>query len=335
MKRVAWLLYGSMEERTGGTIYDRIVVEGLVARGFEIDVVDPRQPRNARLRRLLAAQVVVGDELCFREIADVFPRLPGRTRVLLVHHLSAWEEERREAERRRARVREAQALRASDAIVTTSHATRARLEREGVRRPIDVVLPGADRLPRVEATRRDRETTRFLFVGAVTARKRVRELVRALPRSAELRVVGSVSREPRYAETVRAESEGRSISWLGEIDEPALARELSSADALVMPSSLEGYGIAATEALRAGVPVIAARTPGLEEALAPCPNAILFAPARTDSNGLERALQDFSTDPALRARMREAAAVAALPTWAQAVERFATRLQSAMDRPRT
>jgi len=74
----------------------------------------------------------------------------------------------------------------------------------------------------------------------------------------------------------------------------AVARALANGDALVMPSSLEGYGIAATEAIHAGTPVIAARTPGLEEALAPCPDATLFAdPAdRGRARDHARALRD-------------------------------------------
>ena len=100
----------------------------------------------------------------------------------------------------------------------------------------------------------------------------------------------------------------------------------ASADALVMPSSLEGYGIAATEAIHAGLPVIAARTPGLEEALAPCPDAVLVADLDRNSAALARAMHSFSTDPALRARMRAAAAAATVPTWADAVSELAALL---------
>lgn len=322
---IAWLLYGSLEERTGGTIYDRIIVEGLRAGGARVDVLDPR---GTPLRRLLAANVIVGDELCFRELAFVFPRMPGARRVLLMHHLTCWEEGQE-----RARLREMQALRAADQIVTTSHATRARLEREGVRTSIDVVRPGCDRLVRSERAPHD-ATVRFLFVGAVTARKRVRELVVALPGDSELRVIGSLARERRYAEMVQGlararEKEGVTISFTGEVDDAELARELAAADALVMPSSLEGYGIAATEAIHAGLPVIAARTPGLEEALAPAGDAVVFFDlARTDSDAFARTLHDFSTR---RDRMRAATRLATLPTWAEAVREF----QRLTERPRT
>ncbi|MFO0735115.1 MAG: glycosyltransferase family 4 protein [Labilithrix sp.] len=324
---IAWLVYGSLEQRTGGTIYDRLVIEGLRERGAAIDVIDPaRLGAAATVRRLASTRLVIGDELCFRELAFVFPRLAGARRVLLVHHLTCWEEERSPRERLRARAGEARALRAASAVVTTSQATRARLEREGApERRIEVVRPGSDRLPVAGPAARG-SATRFLFLGAVTARKRVRELVKALPPGAELRVVGSITRDGGYADAVRAL--GGAVTFLGEVDDPTVALELAAVDALVMPSSLEGYGIAATEAIAAGLPVIAARTPGLEEALAPCPDAALFVNAGPDSSALASALHRFSTDATLRARMRAAAATATLPSWADTVTRFASIIGS-------
>ena len=307
---IAWLLYGSLEQRTGGTIYDRIVIDGLRARGLAIEVLDPRAP--GLLRTLLRASVIVGDELCHPEIAFAFPRLSHATRILLVHHLTCWEGAR-------TRTTEARALRAADLVVTTSEATRARLVSEGYRRRIEVVKPGADRLTRIAGAPCD--ATRFLFVGTVSQRKRVRELIGALPPNTTLRVVGSMTREKRYAESVRALA-SPAVAFLGELDEAELAEELASADALVMPSSLEGYGIAAAEAIHAGVPVIAARTPGLEEALSPALDATMFVDVAREPAALAQALHDFSTDHALRTRLRAAATRATLPTWAQAVDGF-------------
>jgi glycosyltransferase involved in cell wall biosynthesis len=305
--RIAWLLYGDLNQRTGGTIYDARIVAGL----GDVEVVS--LPRRGLVRSLVRADVIVGDELCFRELAYAFPRLPGAKRVLLVHHLTCWESELRPSMRTRARLREAQALRAADVVVTTSHATAKRLAQEGYRRSIAVVQPGADRLPR--AARRPRSG--FLFVGAVIPRKRVRELIEALPESATLRIAGSLTRDERYVASLPPRS---NVTYLGELSEAALAAELAGADALVMPSSLEGYGIAATEALHAGLPVIATRTLGLEEALAPCPDGVLFV----DSD-LATALRAF---PRRRESLQLAAASAQLPAWADAVARFREAIRS-------
>lgn len=362
--RIAWVLYGSLEQRTGGTIYDAQVVAGLRRAGDDVQVLsldpgEPALPRGAALtlpplaraaatakaglalaRRVeeLAPDVVVGDELCFPELAVAFRMLARgkRTprRVLLVHHLTAWEAELAPLRRRVVRAGERLAVEASDALIATSHATRARLVAEGVRERIDVALPGADRLER-----RPRESLRaggevvFLFLGTVAARKGVLPMVRAFARGASahamLRLVGSTTREPAYVDEVE-----RSIDELGlrdrvtldgEVDEDGVSRALAAADVLVMPSSLEGYGIAATEAVVAGLPVIAARAQGIEEALAPCPEARLFA---DDEDALAVAMQRFATEASLRAAMVDAARAAAsrMPSWAGCAEAFRAAL---------
>jgi glycosyltransferase involved in cell wall biosynthesis len=334
--RVAWVLYGDLAQRTGGTIYDREVVEGLRRAGDEVRVVS-LPGRLYRELRAFRPDVVVGDELCFRELAIAFPMLGtrGPRRVLLVHHLTAWETELSPLRRRVARIVESVAIRASDRIVTTSHATRNRLVTEGTHAAIDVVLPGADRLVRHEprpAGDGEAELA-MVFVGSIVARKRVLELIKAFGGvRGRLLLVGSTTRDPRYAGEVRALIAqlgiGARVVLTGEVDDAAVARALASADVLAMPSSLEGYGIAATEAIHAGVPVIAARTPGLEEALSPCPDAVLFIDAH-DPTALTTTLTRFASDTALRAAMRVAARAAApnVPTWNACVAAFRAMLQ--------
>jgi glycosyltransferase involved in cell wall biosynthesis len=337
--RIAWVLYGDLAQRTGGTIYDAEVVDGLRRAGDDVQVVSLPRARLARELRDIAPDVVVGDELCFRELALAF-RLLGRggmRRVLLVHHLTAWESELAPLRRRVIRLVEALAMSASDRIVTTSQTTRRRLVAEGVRTAIEVVLPGANRLKGEREREREREReAQFVFVGAIVPRKRVVELVRAFAGGAgengRLVLVGSTTRDEGYVRQVRTMVAqlgiGERVEMTGEVDEARVAQALDEADVLVMPSSLEGYGIAVTEAIYAGVPVIAARAQGLEEALAPCPDACMFA---DDERELASALQRFAADPALRASMSAAAreAGARMPTWSACADQFRAALRSA------
>lgn len=370
--RIAWIVYGSLEERTGGTIYDRMVVEGLRRAGDEVDVVSlgapPASPalaipvgaakgvRAGRALRRARPDVVVGDELCFREIAAAFPfmRRTRARRVLLVHHLTCWEAELSRARRWLSRRAEHIAIDASDRIVTTSRATRDRLvaemshARRGGVPVIDVVVPGADRLPVLPSVREasgaggaggaggaHEPPVELLFVGAIIPRKRVLELVRAFARRAtppaRLTLLGSADQDRGYARAVARTIDrlgvGDRIVMAGEVDEHGVARALARADALVMPSSLEGWGIAATEAIRAGVPVIAARAAGLEEALAPAAAAARFV---DDEEGLATAIGDLTRDASARAAMRRAAEEAAsrMPTWSRCVEGFREAIAS-------
>ncbi len=333
--RIAWVLHGELAQRTGGTIYDAEVVAGLRRAGDEVTVVSLPRVVGSLVEqvRALAPDVVVGDELCFRELALLFPRLEGcaTRRVLLVHHLTRWETEVPRQRRRALGLLESLAMRASDQIVTTSETTLRRLIAEGADRPIAVVLPGADRLARLDPTAGSAEErgVRFAFLGAIIARKRVLELVRAFAEGAgeeaQLVLVGSATRDPRYVglvlELIARRGLTARVTLLGEVDEIGAARALAASDVLVMPSSLEGYGIAATEAVHAGLPVIAARAQGLEEALSPCPAACLFV---DDEPALASALRRFATDRVLRATMREAAndARTILPRWSACAAAF-------------
>ncbi len=146
--RVAWILYGSLEQRTGGTLYDKLVVSGLREQGDVVDVIALRVPKGSPDRRRALGRergialgralrrsrpdVVVGDELCFPEIAAAYPLLgrSGVHRVLLVHHLTGWEAELSSWKRREARRLERMAIEASDQVLTTSRTTLERLASE-------------------------------------------------------------------------------------------------------------------------------------------------------------------------------------------------------------
>lgn len=326
--RIAWILYGDLDARTGGTIYDRIVVEGLREAGDEVHVLslDPR----ARMRNGLSlavrlarahADVIVGDELCFRELAVAFPLAPRSWRVLLVHHLTSWEPELGRRARLTIGAAERIAIKSSHRIITTSVSTKTRL---GIDSAV-VARPGSDRLA-LEPPRRGGNS--LLFVGTLIARKRVLELVRAFGAgahpSAKLVIAGSGTADSAYARSVTQTIDElglrERVSVIGEIGDSELARRLAAADALVLPSSLEGWGIAATEAIRAGTPVIASGATA--EALATCTSAVIFFGDAEES--LATAISDFTRSSGLRADLAKHAASCAptLPTWADCVKAF-------------
>jgi glycosyltransferase involved in cell wall biosynthesis len=321
--RIAWIVYGELDQPTGGYIYDRLVVEGLRARGDEVVVVDPR-PSG---RSCEPTDVFVGDALCVREIGPLFERaVEPALRVLLVHHLPSWEVER--SDRESMRRHEARALAASDHAVATGALTRERLLGESSGLPVEVVAPGADRLPRVA---RSSESGRampveLLFVGSLVARKRVMLLLDALeslPDPPRLTLLGDRDRDPAYARAVRERIDAsaclrRCVTVVGAAGDDVLARSLSCADALVLPSSLEGYGMVLTEALHAGVPVIAARPAAAAAAIVDHPAVRVF----DEGADLAEVLRRFVHEPGWRESLRAHAVAASLPTWTDAIDAF-------------
>jgi glycosyltransferase involved in cell wall biosynthesis len=82
------------------------------------------------------------------------------------------------------------------------------------------------------------------------------------------------------------------VKLLGWIDTPRLQSLLETADVLVVPSRWEGFGLIAAEAMRAGLPVIAARVGGLPEIVADQETGLLFEPG--DVNGIVAAVRRYS-----------------------------------------
>ena len=82
-------------------------------------------------------------------------------------------------------------------------------------------------------------------------------------------------------------------------------------DVLALPSRYEGFGLAAVEAMYAGVPVVASDVGGLPEVVADC--GVLVPPERPDL--LASAIVDLVRDPAVRAEYAARAGVRARATF--------------------
>lgn len=121
-----------------------------------------------------------------------------------------------------------------------------------------------------------------LFVGAVKARKGVRELVRAAARVREtipnvcVRIVGSLEVDSAYAVSVRGEIARlgleETVTLMGRVSDADLLRYYAAADVFALPSlnvdwKFEGFGLALLEASAAGLPVIGTRGCGAEDAV--------------------------------------------------------------------
>jgi len=323
--RVAWVIYGSLDQVSGGYIYDRLVVEQLRALGDRVTIVS-LEPNGGSLPALGSDDydVVLGDELCFRELGPMFRSAPaGLSRVLLIHHLTAWEHAPG-ASRDQLLALEKAAIDAADACITTSRVSADRLELEQLTKQALVAEPGADRFERPATAGQEPNGARLrlLFVGNIVPRKRVLELARAFAglstEHAELVLVGA-ELSPAYAEEVRTVIERAQVTsrvrWLGSLDTAGVAEQLALADVLVLPSTLEGYGMVLSEALWSAVPIIAARVGAAEELVSRTSAGLLYEP--NDASGLGATLESFVTDQDLRSKLRQAAWLSSehLPRW--------------------
>jgi glycosyltransferase involved in cell wall biosynthesis len=179
------------------------------------------------------------------------------------------------------------AARGAAAVVCVSQTTRrdarARWGLDDAR--IVVALHGPGQQLRVQRTGAEH----FLYIGDDEPRKNLALLLDA--HACYRRAAGRGALGLVLAGRARSEQEGvRSEPC------PDLAALLGAAAALVHPALHEGFGLTALEAMSAGVPVIAARSPGLVET---CAGAARYVDPY-EAADLATALGELATDGALR-----------------------------------
>jgi glycosyltransferase involved in cell wall biosynthesis len=101
-----------------------------------------------------------------------------------------------------------------------------------------------------------------LFIGRITAKKRIEDIVRAIAElGAHLFIAGNPEAEPAYTAFLHAEARAvgcaSRIHWLGFMDEAAKSVAYAAADCFVHASESEGMALAILEAMSAGLPVVA------------------------------------------------------------------------------
>jgi D-inositol-3-phosphate glycosyltransferase len=139
----------------------------------------------------------------------------------------------------------------------------------------------------------------LLYVGRLQPIKGLEvllEAMRHLPEAVRLAIVGGEQDEPEgsHGERMRAQVAalglGQRVSFLGAQPQRRLRLFYAAADAVVMPSYYESFGMVALEAMACGAPVIASRVGGL---------------ATTVRHGVTGYLVPEGSPKALAARLRE------------------------------
>jgi glycosyltransferase involved in cell wall biosynthesis len=333
---------GPLDQRTGGYIYDRRIVEGLRALGWTVQVHELAGgfPQADEMARAAAAEAIaqlpsgalpVIDGLALPAFAELGGRLP-RPWVALVHHPLALETGLSPAEAQAFADLECRLLaRAARVIVTSPGTSRdlAAYEVEGGR--IGVVCPGTDPAPLARGSAGP--GLALLCVASLTPRKGHLVLLEALGEVTDLdwhlTCVGSAERDPACAQSIAATLDRldlhERVSLVGERAEADVAPFYDRADVLVLASYHEGYGMVLTEALARGLPVVSTTAGAIPDTV-PEGAGLLVPPG--DPTALAAALRRVMTEPGLCAALMAGAHAARrnLPSWTEAARAFAAEL---------
>ena len=348
--KLVFVAPGDLSSVSGGYGYDRQIVAGLREAGRAVDLVAlqagfpwPDAAALAHAAQRLAAipdgALVVVDGLAFGAMPGLAERHAARLNwVALVHHPLALETGLTSAQGRTLSDSERRALATARGVIVTSAATAGELARYGVlAERVHVVTPGTDAAPLAEGPGAHplHRGLSFLCVATLTPRKGHAVLIEALrglrDRAWILHCVGSATRDAETANALRSaiaeQGLGDRVRLHGEVSAGGLQSMYGQADAVVLPSYFEGYGMALAEALAHGLPVVSTTAGAIPDTV-PRDAGVLVPPG--DAVALRAALAALLDEPALRARLAAGARVAraGLTTWPEAVARFAAALES-------
>lgn len=360
LRTVHFVLPGGVDDPanpSGGNAYDRRVCLDLPGFGWQVtkhpvDGAWPRPGAAARdalartLRDLPDGAVVLLDGLVACGVPEIVVPETERLRLAVLVHLPLGDETGLEASvAADLDARERQVLRAVPAVIATSDwAVRRLVSHHGLApERVHVAAPGADIAPLAPGTD---GVSHLVCVAALTPRKGQHRLVEALAAVRDLpwtcTCVGGLNQDPEYVDHLRSLIERHGLSDRLHLAGPRSGAELdasyAAADLMVLTSYAETYGMAVTEALARGIPVLATDVGGVPEAVGRAPDGgvpgILVPPE--DPAALAAELRGWFGEADVRRRLKAAARGrrAALGGWAATARSLAGVLLRLPDEPR-
>ncbi|MFR9800388.1 glycosyltransferase family 4 protein [Streptomyces sp. MS06] len=342
---------------SGGNAYDRRICLDLPGFGWQVRKHHaagpwPRPDAAARaglartLRELPDGAVVLLDGLVACGAPETVVPEAERLRLAVLVHLPLGDETGlTPAVAADLDARERTVLREVSAVIATSDwAVRRLVAHHGLPpERVHVAAPGADIAPLAPGTD---GVSRLLCVAAVTPRKGQHRLVEALAAVTDLPFdcvcVGGLTQDPDYVTHLRDLIARHGLSGRIRLAGPqsgaALDASYAAADLTVLTSYAETYGMAVTESLARGVPVLATDVGGLPEAVGRAPDGgvpgILVPPE--DPAALAAELRGWFGEADVRRRLKAAARArrAALGGWAATAQSLAGVLGRLPNEPR-
>ncbi|HEV8260059.1 MAG TPA: glycosyltransferase family 4 protein [Burkholderiales bacterium] len=323
-KKLALVIYASLDALSGGYLYDRKLVEYLRAHGDSVEIISlPWRNYAAHLADNLSFRLppgldlVIEDELNHPSLLAANRRPHPYPVISLVHHLRS-SEDRSALHNTFYRWIERRYLQGVDGFIFNSRTTQAVVQDLVGAAPSSLVAyPPTDRF---EDTIKDHEIRAraesdefgVLFLGNVIRRKGLHTLLEAMRQQTldiRLDVVGSLDSEPKYAREMQSRVEALGLEskvlFHGPLAKDELLPFLRQAHVLAVPSSYEGFGIVYLEGMAFGLPAIGTTAGAASEIITDGVDGFLVRPG--DANSLADGLRVLAGNRDLLARMSLAA----------------------------
>ncbi|WUB77162.1 glycosyltransferase family 4 protein [Streptomyces sp. NBC_00576] len=342
LRSVHFVMPGGVDDPakpSGGNAYDRRISLDLPGFGWQVHKhavagdwprpgADAREELARTLRELPDGTVVLLDGLVACGVPEIIVPEAERLRLAVLVHLPLGDETGLDpVVAAELDALERTTLRAVPSVIATSDwAVRRLVSHHGLAPDrVHMAAPGADIAPLASGTD---GVSRLLCVAAVTPRKGQHRLVEALAAVTDLPwscvCVGGLEQDPEYVAELRTLIAKHGLQDRLHLAGPQAGAQLdasyAAADLMVLTSYAETYGMAVTEALARGIPVLATDVGGLPEAVGRAPDGgvpgILVPPENPAALAAE--LRGWFGEADVRRRLKAAARGrrAALDGWA-------------------
>jgi glycosyltransferase involved in cell wall biosynthesis len=345
VRQIAFAVPGDLATPTGGYVYDRRIIIELKQLGWPVTPLNlgegypwpteaTRVTAQARLESVSDNDPIIIDGLAFGVLPDLAFKLRERhSLVPLVHLPLALESGLSPQQTALLHESERAALESAARVVVTSNTTARHLVAHyGVIPELIIVAPpGVDRMPMARGS--SNGVVQLLSIGAVVPGKGFDLLVKSLATLSELPwhlwIVGDRTRDMR---TVEALDDAiarfglvERIKMFGSVEQHRLEQFFDGADLFVLASRYESYGMAYTEAIARGLPIIGTTAGAIPEII-PAGAGLLVPP--DDQDALVSALRCLIERPEERVKIAAGArrAICQLPNWGDAVRVIARTL---------
>lgn len=344
MSRLAFAIPGDINTRTGGYIYDRELLLGLIAQGravvhiqlgdsFPNPTAEDSLDAAHKLMSLPSNSPVIVDGLALGAMDPKLISAMSAPLIALVHHPLAHEGGLEPARRDYLMQTESQNLSHAAHVIVTSPHTRSLLMAEyGVQdHKITIALPGVEQ---AKQPRSPANPPMILSVGAQLPRKGHDVLLRALSHIAHLpwqAVIAGGKLDVSYSrQLVQLSSElglGSRVKFVGDVSADELSHLYSGATLFALATRYEGYGMVFGEAMAYGLPIVSCDTGAVGGTVAKGAGLLV---ATEDSQAFAHALARVLTDADFAETLSAAsgAAGALLGSWQDTVECVAKALDN-------
>jgi glycosyltransferase involved in cell wall biosynthesis len=347
VRPIAFAVPGDLATPTGGYVYDRRIITELKQLGWPVTPLNLGDgypwPSHAtlasaheRLQSVPDNDPLIIDGLAFGVLPDLWFKLRERHPLVALVHLPLALEIGLSAQQiALLRKSERAALKSATRVIVTSNTTaRHLISHYGVTSDLIVVAPpGVDRA--CSALGSSNGVVQLLSIGAVVPGKGFDLLVRALATLSELPwrlwIVGDRTRDMRTVaaldDAIARFGLAERIKMFGSVARHHLEQFFDRADLFVLASRYESYGMAYTEAIAHGLPIIGTTAGAIPETI-PAGAGLLVPP--DDQDALASALRRLIERPEERLKIAAGArrAICQLPKWVDAARAFARSLDT-------